>query len=658
MILARVLFAVLAAAAADRAQGQELPVAFIESGREFAVFAEGLSARFSPGRVTFSAGVAMEWDGVSAEARPEGIERLRTRVNFISGNGAGTWRTGLATYRGVLYRNLYPGIDLTWGNSGRKLKSEFVVAPGADPSVIRMRYAGAKSVSIETDGSLTIVTRAGEMKEAPPFLYQKGRGTPVSVVGRFVMAGPNEVAFEIGDYDDTDTLYIDPVLSASTYFGGSRNDAVTAVTVDSQGDVYVAGWAESANLPSSRNFPYSGSVDAWVASFEPGGRALRWVTYFGGSGEDRALGVAVDFSGSPWITGFTTSRNLPLASPFQNQRRGTRDAFVAQFDSQGSFLKFASYLGGTGVDSGNAIRIDQGGLAVVGGETTSPNFPVSPAPYQRLHGGQRDGFVMRLYSGGIISATFLGGSGDDRVTSLAVAGPAILAGGCTGSPNFPVKAASQSAFAGGQDGFIVSLNTPGTDAAYATYLGGSAGSPSMPECVNGIAADSAGNAYVTGSTPSTNFPVGGAFQSAHAGGGLDAFVTKLTPAGARVYSSFLGGRGPDVGYGIAVDGAQRPWITGYSGSGNFPVTSGASQTGFGGLYDAFLARIESSGATIGFASYFGGSASDTGLAVACNAAGDAVAGGSTTSNNFPVTNAFQGQIRGGVDGFLLKVSGP
>ncbi len=657
MILARVVFAALAAVAAERAQGQELPVAFIESGREFAVFAEGLSARFSPGRVQFSAGVAMEWDGASPRTQVEGMERLQAQVNFISGNDPGTWKTGLAAYRGILYRNLYPGIDLTWGSSARKLKSEFVVAPGADPSVIRMRYAGAKSVSIESDGSLLIVTRAGEMREAPPFLYQKRRGTPVTVPGRFVMAGSKEVAFEIDDYDETDTLFIDPVLTASTYFGGSRNDAVTAVTVNAQGDIFVAGWAESANLPSSRNLPYSGSVDAWVASFDSSGKALRWITYFGGSGDDRALAIAVDFSGSPWITGFTTSRNLPLATPFQTQRRGTRDAFVAQFDSQGSFLKFASYLGGTGLESGNAIRIDQGGLAVVGGETTSPNFPVSPAPYQRLHGGQRDGFVMRLYSGGIISSTFLGGSGDDRVTSLAVAGSAILAGGCTGSSNFPVKAASQAALGGGQDGFVVSLNTPGTDAAYSTYLGGSAGSPTVPECVNGIAADAAGNAYVTGSTPSANFPAVGAFQTAHAGGGLDAFVTKLTPAGARVYSSFLGGRGPDVGYGIAVDGAQRPWITGYSGSGNFPVTTGAAQSSFGGLNDAFLVRVESSGATIGFATYFGGSASDSGLSVACNSAGDAIAGGSTTSVNFPVLSAFYDKIKGGVDGFLLKVSG-
>lgn len=657
MILARWMFAVLAAVVAEPARGQELPVAFIESGREFAVFAEGLSARFSPGSVQFSTGVEMEWEGANPATRAEGLERLRTRVNFITGTNRAAWKTGLAAYSGILYRNLYPGIDLTWGNSGRKLKSEFVVAPGADPSVIRMRYGGARSVSIEPDGSLTIVTRMGEMREAPPFLYQKGRGTPVAVSGRFVMAGPKEVAFEIEDYDETHTLYIDPVLTASTYFGGSRNDAVTAVTVDSQGDIFVAGWAESANLPVSRNLPYAGSVDAWVACFDPSGRVLRWVTYFGGSGEDRALAIAVDSSGSPWITGFTTSRNLPLAQPFQTTRRGTRDAFVAQFDSLGSFLKFASYLGGTALESGNAIRIDQGGIAVIGGETTSPNFPVSPAPYQRLHGGQRDGFVLRLSHFGIMSSTFLGGSGDDRVTSLAIAGSAILAGGCTASPNFPVKVASQASISGGQDGFVVSLNTPGTDAAYSTYLGGSAGSPTAPECVNGIAADSGGNAYVTGSTPSANFPVGGAFQTAHAGGGLDAFLTKFTPSGARVYSSFLGGRGPDVGYGIAVDGAQRPWITGYTGSGNFPVSSAASQPTFGGLYDAFLARVESSGASIGFATYFGGSANDSGLAVAVNSAGDAVAGGSTTSVNFPVLNAFHDKIKGSVDGFLLRVSG-
>ena len=643
-----------------------VPLFFIENHGQapaavrFMVKGSGITAYFSPSEVLYRAGgkaVRIEFPGANYSI-PEGVGELPGRANFLRGKPE-EWVTGVALYGGVVYRNLYPGIDLRYGAGGRSLKSQFEVSPGADPSVILVRYADALDLGLSETGELLIPLNGQRLREAAPDVYQESGGQRVPVEGHFVLAGAGTVRLAIGPYDHSLPLIVDPVLSYSTLLGGSSANAANALAVDANGDAYITGFTSSYNFPTvtpEQNLNAGGN-EVFVAKLNGVGNGLVYSTYIGGSGDDRGYGIAVDATGSAYVTGSTTSHNFPTRSPIQSTMLGGKNAFVLKLSPAGNALTFSTYLGGSGSDAANGIALDPSGNAYVVGDTTSLNFPATGL--QKSNKGGQDAFVASLSSDGsrLLYSTYLGGSGTDHGAAIAVdsSGGAYVTGS-TFSTDFPLASALQTANAGGQDAFVARLAPGGGTLTFSTYLGGSGGTVGNPEAGQGIAIDASGNAYVAGVTGSANFPVLNALQPS-LDAGLDAFVAKLSSTGTLLYSTYLGGSGIDVGNGVAVDSSGRAFVAGYTASTDFPI-QGGMQTANGGDYDAFVAELSPAGNSLVWSTYLGGSASDTATAVALDPAGSLYVAGWTLSANFPLANPFQSVNTDNYAAFVTKIAFP
>jgi hypothetical protein len=550
--------------------------------------------------------------GGNANPRVMGEDPLPGKVNYFLGNDSSQWHTNIPTYGMVEYQQVYPGIDMVYYGSGQQLEYDFVVAPGADPSVIRLGFAGADGVVVNGQGNLVLHAGGQDLLQHKPTVYQEVNGTRQEIAGHFMLlqtppsllvtshsplATP-QVAFQLAPYDTGQPLVIDPVLSYSTYFGSSGDDYSTGIAVDpTTGDVLVTGATTSTNFPTANpiqpNFG-GGFYDAFVAQLSADGSTLVYSTYLGGSDFDSGLGIAVDpTTGDALVTGITSSTNFPTANPLQPNNHGGNDAFVARLSVDGSALVYSTYLGGSNDDRGFGIAVDPTtGDALVTGWTLSQNFPIANPLQPNNHGGY-DAFVARLSADGsaLVYSTYLGGSNDDQGKGIAVdpaTGDALVTG-WTLSQNFPIANPLQPSLGGpfATNAFVARLSADGSTLVYSTYLGGS-----NFDSGYGIAVDpTTGDALVTGSTNSANFPTANPLQPNNAGD-VDAFVARLSADGsALVYSTYLGGSGGDVGSGIAVDPATGDaLVTGETNSTNFP-TANPLQPNYGGGIDAFVARI-------------------------------------------------------------------
>ncbi|WP_446483090.1 DUF7948 domain-containing protein [Cohnella xylanilytica] len=610
--------------------------------------------------------LSLQFLGANAAAKMEGRHRNQEKVNFLIGQDPAKWHTKLPTYQEVVYRELWPGVDLIFHGEGGKLKYDVVVQPGAGLDAVRFAYRGADRLSLDEQGNLLIHTAFGVLTEERPVSYQEADNKKVPVECRFVIkqTEPDECiyGFEVGDgYDAGNRLVIDPSLLYSSYLGGSGTETGFAIAVDGSGNSYVTGQTVSANFPltpGAFQTGAAGSSDAFVTKVNAEGTALEFSTFIGGSSLDLGAGIAVDDSGHAYVTGQTTSANFPVTSgAFQPEIGGSRDGFVIKLSSDGSALLYSTYLGGSSVDNGNAIAVDGSGHAYVTGTTSSTDFPTTPGAFQTAGGDNLgDIFVTKLSADGsaLLYSTYIAGNHIDEGLAIAIdgSGNAYVAG-ATISSNFPTTpGAFQIALRGTQDGFVTKLNADGSALVYSTFLGGSGNDDG-----EGIAVDEFGSAYVTGKTTSTDFPVtGGAFQTAFGGGTFDAYVTKLSPDGsALVYSTYLGGSGTDTGVGIGLSGG-RAYVAGITGSGNFPVTPDAVQPSLAGAEDAFLTQLNVSGSALDFSTFIGGSSNDSGFSLAVDRSGSAYMTGQTFSSNYPVTpGAFQQALAGGGDSFVTKI---
>ncbi|MCC7176733.1 MAG: SBBP repeat-containing protein [Bryobacterales bacterium] len=651
-------------------RARRLPLFFVphvveESGQAgYLLRTPDMAAFFSPDGAVFEAGqrrVSMRFAGARGQRAIEPAGPLPGKLNYLAGGRPENWRTGVATYGAILYRELYPGIDLLYEAGAEGLKSTFQVRAGADPSAIRWRYDGAGKPRVERDGRLSVAMGGGVLTEHKPSLYQTppGGGTK-PVEGGYRVFPDGSVGFHVEGYDRAAELVIDPVLSYSTYLGGTGLDWARAIAVDDSGNAYIAGYTDSSDFPLAG--PYQagrrGGVDAFVAKLDPTGTTLLYCTYLGGSGDDRAFGVAVDREGKAYVTGWTYSSNFPTTSGArQRSLGGGRDAFVAKLNSAGSALEYSTLLGGSGYDSGNAIAIDVYGQAHVAGETASANFPVLNG-YRSAFGGLRDAFVAKLNASGsgLVWSTYLGGSSEDAATAIALdgVGNVYVTGGTT-SANFPTCQPLQASNAGGQDAFVTKLASTGSALLFSTYLGGGGGTLAAGETGTGIAVDPEGNVYVTGYTSSSNFPTVNAYKAFHAGGTLDAFLAKLNAGGtALAYSTYFGGSGADYANAIAVSPSGQAAVGGYTSSSNLPVKD-AVQAAKAGSYDGFVARFSPAGNALEFATYFGGGQSDTVSALAMNPGGNLWIAGQTLSADLPLKQPLQSSIAGGYTAFVAML---
>jgi len=601
-----------------------------------------------------------------------GLGHLPGTSNYFIGNDPNKWHTAVPTFSQVKYENVYPGIDLIcYGNQGQ-LEHDFLVAPGADPRVVRLSIRGATKARIDSDGNLLLSIPGGTISLHRPRIYQDVGGTRQPVTGGYVLKGANRIGFKIDEYDVDKPLTIDPVLSYSTYLGGNSDDSGNAIAVDSAGNAYVTGQTASINFPTAGPVqPGLGGVgldDVFVTKLNPGGSALVYSTYLGGSGEDLGFGIAVDLAGNAYVTGQTASTNFPTMNPLQPTLSGSSDGFVTKLNPSGSALVYSTYLGGSGDDFGAAIAVDSAGDAYLAGTTDSTNFPTTPAAWQTMPGARsscgfppntfpcRDAFVSKLNAGGsaLLYSTYLGGDLDDVAIWLALdSSGQAYATGFTNSSNFPVSPnAFQASSAGGYDAFVVKLNAGGTGPVYSTYLGGATDDRGFA-----IAADSAGSAYVTGRTDSGNFPTRNPFQGALAQGSppLDAFVTKLDSVGSLVYSTYLGGNAPDIGFGIAVDAAGNAYVTGRTDSTDFPTERPIPGSGSGpGI--AFVTELNAAGTALVYSTYLGSSSFVRSFGIALDSNRNAYVTGFTNATNYPTTpGVFQAGNRGMADAIVSKI---
>jgi len=495
----------------------------------------------------------------------------------------------------------------------------------------------------------------------------------------YILKSKSEVTFGIAPYDRTLPLIIDPVLSYSTYLGGSDMDYGNGIAVDAAGNAYVTGYTASIDFPlvnPAQSSPGGGTCsedgvdtacfDAFVTKLNPTGTALVYSTYLGGSNEDYGAGIALDASGHAYVTGYTNSTDFPVQNALQSKNAGGWDAFVTELSADGAFLIYSTYWGGSLDDIGTGIAVDSSGNAYLSGYSDSPHFPVTPGAFQTNYGGgTHNGFLVKFNAGGATLgySTFLGGNSDDYAYAVAVdsAGDAYLTG-ATNSTNFPTLNAFQPKYAGGlcatapntfpcYDAFVAKLNPAGSALIFSTYFGGTGSDYGYA-----IALDASANAYVTGYTTSTNLPTtAGAFQRVF-GGSYDAFVAKLNGAGSTLdYSTYLGGSGTQVGYGIAVDSTGSAFVTGYNYGGYFPIANPV-QAQNAGFYDAFVSVLDPTGSSLIFSTYLGGSYDDFGRGISLDPSGNAYVVGATFSLNFPTTSAsFQPSYAGGpYDAFITK----
>jgi hypothetical protein len=539
--------------------------------------------------------VRMQLLGGNATPRVMGEDPLPGKVNYFLGNDPSHWHSNISTFAKVEYQRVYPGIDLVYYGSQQQLEYDFVISPGADPGVIQLRFTGANRIEVDGRGDLVLDVGGQEIRQHKPLVYQEIEGGRQEISSGFTFSG-QQVGFRLGAYDSNRPLVIDPVLSYSTYLGGN--------------------------------------------------------------GYEVGLGIAVDpNSGNTFITGATGSTDFPTINPVQEHfGGGDWDVFVTEMSADGATLVYSTYLGGAGSEAGNAIAEDpKTGNAFITGYTGSIDFPVFKA-FQPTKGGLSDAFVAQLNAdGSLVYSTYLGGSDNDVGNGIALdpnTGDAIVTGS-TSSTNFPTANAFQKTNGGAPDAFVARLSADGSILVYSTYLGGT-----DYDVAYGIAIDpTTGEALVTGISYSTNFPTSNPFQKTN-GGGPDAFAARLSAdGGTLVFSTYLGGRDLDAGYGIVVDAITgNVFVTGWTWSDNFP-TENPFQPTYSGKGDAFVTQLSANGSTLVYSTYIGAGGIDAGAAIAVDSnTGDAFITGVTDSLEFPTVDAFQPSNGGHNDAFVAQLN--
>jgi hypothetical protein len=683
--------------------------------------------------------IRMQLAGAAPGLKVTGEEQLPGTANYFIGNDPAKWHSSVQTYAKVRYAGVYPGIDLVYYGNQRQLEYDFVVAPGTDPKQIRLHFAGAKKLRVDSDGDLSVWGNGGEIAFHKPLVYQAKGGESATgqrseVDGKFVLLAGNSVQFALGRYDRTRELVIDPTLEYSTYLGGgggtsgSFTDNATAIATDASGNTYVVGYTWSVDFPvtSGSLAPADPGVTdgfltsvGFVTKLNAAGNVLIYSTYIGGNGSssytgnnlnvgggDFANGIIVDNLGNAYLTGAAWSGDFPVTNgAFQAKNNAFpygSNAWIAKLNPSGTELIYSTYLGGSGGavnstnnaygDSAAGIAVNALGYAYVTGNACSTDFPVTQGAFQTMNKAAANNACAAWVSEvnqqgtGLVYSTYLSGSGNpalagtgahDKGFGIVVDGSgSAYVGGETYSSDFPITSgafqetdktlASKST----QTGFVAKLNPTGSALVYSTYLGGS-----VRDFVWGIKVDPSGNAYVTGASFSADFPItNGAFQTvnkAAAASLANGFVAKINSTGTNLlYSTFLGGSGnglrADQSEAIRLDASGNTYVTGYTDSADFPVTSDAFQSTYNSNLapNAFVTELNNAGTNLVYSTYIGGSGDssargDVGTGIALDSSGNVYIAGTTYSGDFPVTpGAFQtvnhGASGGNSNAFISK----
>lgn len=674
--------------------GARSSVYFSPEGIVYSYSTEGGRARRS---------IKLEFVGARRDVRPRGYGQTETTVSYFKGR-PDQWKSGLRTFTGVEYEQMWPGIDLHFEGSDSGVRYRFEVAPGSDPAHIRLAYRSSSGDSLDEVGQLMRST--ADVLLAGHCVASVHRGSVSNRVAssrwsRDASAGIVEVGFRLGDYDTNRTLVLEPTEFAyAGYVGGDSFDVGVDVAVDGAGCAYVVGQTSSseATFPvlNGPDSTFAGSSDAFIAKVNAAGTSLVYAGYIGGSGDDTGYSVAVDSSGQAYVVGPTSSSESTfpvLVGPDLTFNDGVNvsDGFVAKLDATGTALLYCGYIGGDEDDGAYGVAVDSAGQAFVTGQTGSmeSTFPDGDG-FGSLGGpdttfnGDRDAFVAKVNAAGtaLMYAGYVGGSDGESGSDIDVdaAGCAFLTGMTTSSEatfpdgdGFGTVGGADLTMNGNGDAFIIRVNLAGDGLDYASYVGGS-----QREEAGGIAVAVDGSVVVVGLTSSTQatFPDGDGGvsgpDSTYNGGLFDAFVAKLDATGlAFSYAGYIGGSGNEVALGVAVDSDGNAYVCGDTSStqASFPDGDGfgllsGPDTSFNGESDAFVVKVNSAGTALVYAGYIGGSGVDKGEGIAVDFGSNAFITGETRSaeSSFPDGDGFgsvggpDSTFNGGFDdAFVVKV---
>ncbi len=621
--------------------------------------------------------VRLSFEGANSpkNAKWEPSGKMLAPTNYFRGQ---TFRSADA-FSHLSRRSLYPGIDVVYYGKGGQLEYDFNLAPGADPSRIRMRFEGAEKVSLNDSGGLVLKTPSGDIVQQLPVVYQKrAGGDTVAVSSSYRLLKDGSVGVKLGDYDRARALVIDPSILYDFWFTGSNAQVPISLGHDAQGFEYMAGWTYSPDFSAGANGyspNYASDRDCFLVKFNPlatkGEAVILYSTYFGGQFDDDMRSMSVDANGIMYFGGTTLSTDIPIsANAFQATLPNTNAipvGFVAAIDTRqagAAGLLYSSYYGGAQQLVVNGVATYQG-LLYATGWTTTPDLPTTAGvPFQPSLAGNYDSFLavfnptVPTATGTLTYASYLGGSAEDVGRSIDVDqnGLAYITG-YTFSPDFPVTSnAFQPIYNdGGGDAFLAVIDPVAGAVTYATYLGGSG-----IDVATKVQVDPSGNVAIAGFTFSTDFPLSPNAAQPIYGGNGDAFIAVLNPsaanqASALVYGTYYGGNDVEVAYDMRRDAQGFYYLAGYTFSANLPVTANALNpvSALGGT-DGFEAVIDPNNALV-YASYITGPGNQVAYAVDYDASGNIYATGYATSNIFP-NNTPPHNVPGNFDVFFLLVS--
>lgn len=585
--------------------------------------------------------MAITFAGGRSQAAPEDESPAYFEAHYFGTS----WHRALAS-TGLVYRDVYPGIDIRCKTGKRSLEYEFRVHPGGDPHNIRMVMTGASELLVSDRGDLLIADGDTRLMLEAPLAWQESPAGRKAIAVRYRI-DRGEVRIDPASYDPAYELIIDPVVNYSAALGGSGSDTAYAIAVDASGNIFIAGET------MSQDFPLAGvsarGRDAFVVKLDSSGTHVLYSTVLGGAGDDIAYGIAVDLAGNAYVTGKTTSTNFPIAGrAIRTTSGGLEDAFVAELNSSGQLI-YSTYLGGSGSDIGYGIAVDLNTQVYVTGTTSSALFPItSSAPQKQFPGGLSDAFLTKIdvSSGQILYSTFMGGSGIDGAYTIGLepGGGACIAG-VTDSNNLPTVSPFQAGLAGNTDGFLACINAAGTQWSLLSYFGGSG-----VDEIDALWIDSAGNRYLAGTTSSYDLPLSSSSFQRSSGGQYDAFVAQISAAATLVFSTYYGGSGNDSARSIARDASGGLWISGWTNSANLTLKSSSSS--YAGGRDLFAAHFSADGSQLLEATYFGGGGDDAAYGMALTSSGEIILTGQA-SQEFPLSPATVPPA--GQNAFLLRL---
>ena len=593
-----------------------------------------------------------------------GIGLLPGTTNYYLSSDTKEWVTDVPMYNAVLFENVYDGIDLKYYWTEGNLEFDFYVSPHSDPSAIRLEFEGSDMISVDDRGDLVLAVGDETVRMRAPTVYQFAEGHTDNVAARYFLLDKYSVGLWLGEYDDSTQLIIDPVVEVtySTYLGGVSSDFAGDVVLGSDGSAYVTGFTTSVNFPVAPvgSGILRGTRDAYVTKFSPDGSTIVYSTFIGGSAREEGQTIGITSDGI-YIAGITDSSDFPTTvGAFDESYNGDDDGFIVKLDGAG-MLVFASYIGGSAFDTATDLVVDSAGRPVIVGWTNANDFPVTVGAFDETWNGDSDCYVLQMSVNGadLLYSTFLGGSGGDECHSVGIDGAdrAHVAGATT-SPDFPVTAGALDASLNGtSDWFLAKLNTVGSGLLYGTYLGGSG---QVSNHIS-LALDQLGNAYVAGETDETDFPTTADALQPASNGDQEVFLAKIDSSGSTLlYGTYLGGSAFDsagqfASNKVAVDEFGNAYVAGRTHSQDFPTTADALQLFNAGSSDVFLAKIDSSGSTLLYGTYLGGSAQDRGDGLYLGPVGDLGLVGFSSSVDFPTTvGAFDESYNGVEDAFVMR----